>query len=104
MKKISTKQSRRNIAKRKQKVAGRHAKAGKWQERKKPMFGSGAIHYEVGGTIDAMSYGGIAPVHRLVTKLGLRRRIDADLHFLKVHLLCPRKTPSSLIPNGLRWP
>lgn len=33
-----------------------------------------------------MSYGGIAPVHRLVPKLGLRSQIDAALNLLKVHL------------------
>jgi hypothetical protein len=50
------------------------------------MFTSGAIHYEVGANTDAMSYGGIASMHRLVTKLGLPEQIDARLHLLKVHL------------------
>ncbi len=86
MKKLSTKQSRRNINKRKANVSARHAKAGHWTARAQPMFGSGKLQYEVGGNTEAMSYGGIAPVHRLVTKLGLRSRIDADLELLKVHL------------------
>jgi hypothetical protein len=36
--------------------------------------------------MEAMSYGGIAPVHQLATKLGLRDQIDADLTLLKRHL------------------
>ena len=86
MKKISRNQSRRNIKKRRAKVALRHAKAGSWTAQPRPMFGTGKIHYEVGKNIEAMSFGGIAPVHRLVTKLGLRKKIDEDLELLKVHL------------------
>ena len=40
------------------------------------MMSSGKIHYEIGANIDAMSYGGIGVVHRLVTKLGLPQAID----------------------------
>jgi hypothetical protein len=36
-----------------------------------PMLTSGKISYEVGGNVDAMSFDGIAAVHRMVTKLGL---------------------------------
>jgi hypothetical protein len=86
MKKISIKQSRKNIKKRKTKVIARHAKAGHWKNQQRPMFGTGKVRYEVGGNIEAMNFGGIAPVHRLVTKLGLRTRIDSDLQLLKVHL------------------
>lgn len=86
MKKISKKQSRRNIKKRKAKVSARHAKAGHWEAQEQPVFGSGNVHFEVGGNTDAMSFGGIAPVHRLVTKLGLRSQIDSELELLKVHL------------------
>src|SRR4051812_37255244 len=50
------------------------------------MLNSGAVHYEVGANIDATGFGGIAAVHRLVTKLGLVDRIDEDLQLLKVHL------------------
>lgn len=50
------------------------------------MLGSGAVRYEVGGNVDATGFGGIAAVHRLVTKLGLVDRIDEDLQLLKVHL------------------
>jgi hypothetical protein len=50
------------------------------------MLTSGKITYEVGGNIDAMSFGGIAAVHRMVTKLGLPKQIDEGLRLLKVHL------------------
>ena len=50
------------------------------------MFTSGTIHYEVGANTDAMSFGGIAAVHRLVTKLGLPEELDERLYLLKAHL------------------
>ena len=50
------------------------------------MFGSGKIHYEIGGKGEVMSYGGIGAVHRLVTKLGLPKEINERLRLLKVHL------------------
>lgn len=86
MKKISKKQSRRNVAKRRRKVAVLHDQAGHWSPQEHPMFNRGAVHYEVGANTDVMGYGGIGAVHRLVTKLGLPQQIDARLHLLKVHL------------------
>lgn len=50
------------------------------------MLTPGKITYEVGGNVDAMSFGGIAAVHRMVTKLGLPEQIDEGLQLLKVHL------------------
>jgi hypothetical protein len=50
------------------------------------MFTSGKVHYEIGANTDAMSFGGIGAVHRLVTKLGLPKMIDEQLQLLKVHL------------------
>lgn len=50
------------------------------------MFGSGTVSYEIGGNIDATCFGGIAAVHRLVTKLGLPDRINRSVQLLKVHL------------------
>jgi len=86
VKRISVKQSRRNSERRRRKVTARHAKAGHWSAQPQPMFGSGRVHYEVGAHTDAMCYGGIAAIHRLVTKLGLAKTIDATLKLLKVHL------------------
>ena len=59
MKTISVKQSRRNTAGRRRKVAARHGLAGHWRAQSKPMFGTGRVHYEVGTHTDAMCYGGI---------------------------------------------
>ena len=86
MKRISNKQSRRNIARRKRKVAARHAQAGHWNPQPQPMFNTGTVHYEVGANTDAMSFGGIAAVHRMVTKLGLPGTIDASLPLFKRHV------------------
>jgi hypothetical protein len=86
VKRISHRQSRKNSASRRRKVAARHAQAGHWSERAEPMLTSGTIHYEIGANTDAMSCGGIGAVHRLVTRIGLVREIDEHLQLLKVHL------------------
>ena len=86
MKRILHGQSRRNSTQRKRKLEVRHAKAGHWSPQAIPMFSSGKIHYEIGANTDAMSWGGIGAVHRLVTKLGLPQKIDDALKLLKVHL------------------
>jgi hypothetical protein len=80
VKRLSHKQSRKNSAKRKRRVAARHAQAGHWKAQPQPMMSSGKIHYEIGANIDSMSYGGIGAVHRLVGKLGLPRLIDERPH------------------------
>jgi hypothetical protein len=50
------------------------------------MFSAGTVHYEIGANTDATSYGGVAAVHQLVTKLGLVEKIDDRLELLKLHL------------------
>ena len=86
VKKITHEQSRRNAARRRRRVAGRHAQAGHWGQQTSPMFGAGPVAYEIGGNVDATCYGGIAAVHRLVTKLGLPGLINEQVPLLKVHL------------------
>lgn len=86
MKKIAQEQSRRNIARRRRKVAARHRRAGHWGARPKPMLTSGRVGYEVAGSGDATCFGGISAVHRMVTRLGLVEQIDDKLDLLKVHL------------------
>jgi deazaflavin-dependent oxidoreductase (nitroreductase family) len=44
------------------------------------MFTSGKITYEVGGYLEATPYGGLAAMHRLVTKLGLVDAINERVH------------------------
>ena len=86
MKRISHDQIRRNSAKRKRKVTSRNALAGHWSPQPQPMFNSGKVHYEIGANTDAMSFGGITAIHRLLTKLGLPEKIDEHVNLLKVHL------------------
>jgi hypothetical protein len=86
VKKIPHVQSRRNVVYRRRRVAARHGLAGHWGARPVPMLTSGPVSYEVGGNVDATCFGGIAAVHRLVSKLGLPAQIDESLHLLKVHL------------------
>jgi hypothetical protein len=50
------------------------------------MFSSGKVHYEIGSKTDATSLGGIAAVHRLVTRVGLVKEINTGLRLLKAHL------------------
>ena len=50
------------------------------------MLNTGKVGFEVGANVDATSFGGIAAVHRLVTRLGLVEAIDDRLELLKVHL------------------
>ena len=86
VKKISHEQSRRNAARRRRQVVRRHALAGHWGQQASPMFGSGTVSYEIGGNVDATCFGGVAAVHRLVTKLGLVDRINDGVPLLKAHL------------------
>ena len=86
MKRISVKESRRNSEKCGRKVRARQKRASRFCSQVKPMFGNTRVHYEFSADGQAMSCGGIAAVHRLVTKLGLVKQIDARLHLLKAHL------------------
>ena len=87
MKRISHAQSRKNSRLAAAQGARRHARAGALRTaRPKPMLGAGRVHYEIGANTDATSYGGIAAVHRLVTRLGLVAGDRRKLKLLKVHL------------------
>jgi Transposase DDE domain group 1 len=50
------------------------------------MLTSQKIDYEIGGRGEATPFGGLFAMHRLVTRLGLVRAIDANLELLKIHL------------------
>ena len=67
-------------------MKARHARGRRWGSGPKPVFGAGRIRYEIGVRINAMSYGGIGVVRRLVSKLGLAGEIDRRLTLLKRHL------------------
>ena len=86
VKKISHADSRRNAARRGRRVAARHGLAGHWGQQPVPMLTSGKVSYEIGGNVEVTCFGGIAAVHRLVTKLGLPDQINRDLRLLKAYL------------------
>src|SRR6266511_2568830 len=86
VKRIPGEQCRRNAARRRRRVAARHRLAGRWAEQPEPMFTAGRITYEVGGYLEVTPYGGLAAMHRLVTKLGLVGAINERLKLLKIHL------------------
>ncbi len=50
------------------------------------MFTSGKVSYEVGDYREVTAFGGVAAMHRLVTRLGLPDAINERLRLLKVHL------------------
>jgi hypothetical protein len=86
VKKLSHEQSRRNSARRGRRVEARQRQAGHWGPRSEPMLTSRKVHYEVGGNVEARPFGGLFAMHRLVSRLGLVRAIDASLGLLKIHL------------------
>src|SRR6266550_552026 len=60
--------------------------AGPCSQRSEPMLTSQKISYEIGGNVEATPFGGLFAMHRLVTRLGLVKAIDANLELLKIHL------------------
>jgi hypothetical protein len=82
---VAHERSRRNAARRRRRVAVRHRLAGHWCARA-AVFTSGKGTYEVGGNVDATAYGGVAAMHRLVTKVDLVEAVDERLELLKAHL------------------
>jgi hypothetical protein len=60
--------------------------AGHWSPQLAPMLTTGKIGYEIGGNVDATCFGGVAAVHRLVSRLGLPEQINQDVPLLKMHL------------------
>ena len=90
VKKFSKRQSRKHIKKRKAKVAARHAKAGHWTAQAQPMFGSGKVHYEVGGNTEVMSSGGM---------LARRKRKQRELQ--EAHYGTPRRVQWDLARSRL---
>ena len=50
------------------------------------MLTSQKISYEIGGKGETTAFGGLFAMHRLVTRLGLAKAIDANLELLKIHL------------------
>lgn len=75
---------RRQIAAKKEKIERRLAAAVQ-ADASEPMLSSANIKYELGTRGQAIGYGGIGMIHRLVKKVGLAESIDESLHLLKRH-------------------
>jgi hypothetical protein len=57
-----------------------------WEDQPEPMLKASNIHYEVAEKTQAISYGGIGAIHKMIGKLGLAGEIDRELELLKKHL------------------
>lgn len=57
-----------------------------WEDQPEPMLSASNIHYEMAQKTEAISYGGIGAIHKMVCKLGLAEELDRELHLLKKHL------------------
>ena len=77
---------RRYSARGKQRIARRlEAAQGGMQARERGTEFEARAHFDVAERIDAVPYGGLAAIHKLVGKLELPQRIDEALSLLKVH-------------------
>ena len=57
-----------------------------YPEQSEPMMKQEAISYEMGERTQAMGYGGIGAIHKLVGKVGLAEEINGTVKVLKAHL------------------
>ena len=76
---------RRNIQKRKAKIAKRLERRN-FADQTTPMLKGGNVHYEMSGRQAAVGCGGVAAIHEMVRRLGLPELINRRLHLLKAHL------------------
>ena len=76
---------RKIIRNRKQRIERRLAPKN-WGDQAQPMLKASNIHYEMAEKTEAISYGGIGAMHKMIGKLGLVDEIDRELHLLKKHL------------------
>lgn len=75
---------RKQLEARKRRIA-RRLENSSAEDRGRPMFGPANIQYEMAERARGLSAGGIGAVHELARQVGLTRRIDRDLHLLKMH-------------------
>lgn len=75
----------RQLAKRKQKIAGRLHRARRREDSGQPVLPRSGVTYQVSDRVQAMPHGGLAAMHELALGTGLAERIDDRLKLLKVH-------------------
>ena len=71
--------------KRKRRIEGRLRRARTLGDRGRPVMTAGAMHCELSERTSATSHGGLAAIHQMVGRVGLAKRIDNQVHVLKVH-------------------
>lgn len=75
----------RRLAKRKRRIARKLRRARHRTDTGWPDLPDGKVTYEVSDRVNAVGHGGLGAVHQLVQRLDLPRRIDDNVHVLKVH-------------------
>ena len=85
MNRLSLRDSRRIIDKRRRKLERRLRRI-QWEEQQQPMLNGTNIHYEMSEKVKAISCGGIGAIHKMVQWSGLVKEINAKLKLLKCHV------------------
>ena len=75
----------RRIIERRKKTLQRRLDRKNFKGAGKPSFAGGNIHYEVSDRTEAMSFGGVGAIHKMVMGLELDKEINEALHLLKIH-------------------
>lgn len=79
------KRDHKRLKRRKQSLQ-RRLRRRNYSEQAEPMLKHENITYEMGERTQAMGYGGIGAIHKLVGMLGLEKEINARLKLLKAHM------------------
>ena len=77
---------RRNLARRKRRIARRLDSDRRWAAQARPMLGASNIRYEVAERTRAVRAGGVGAIHMMLRRLGFIDAINDRLHLLKRHL------------------
>ena len=75
----------RQLAKRKRRIRRKLQRARRRGDVGRPDLTPDKITYEISDRTSAVGHGGLGAVHQLVQRLGLPRRIDENVHVLKLH-------------------
>ncbi len=78
--------TRNRILKRREQTIKNRLKRKNFEDQPQPILSGSNIHYEMGEKTQAMNYGGIGAIHKMVQKIGLEDELNEMLELLKVHL------------------
>jgi hypothetical protein len=81
-----TQQKRTQIYQKFKRSIKRRLKKKHYKDQPKPIMTGTNIHYELSDKTQAMSYGGLGAIHKMVKQIGLDQELDKHLDLLKVHL------------------